>query len=221
MGTKRCPGCGARMKSGRDRLVCRDCHTRAQRLAGRAVKRDEILDILAENHELYAERSTRTVARRRVVRVSGDAMLCSDLHVPFHDPKMIGWLCETARSLGIDQLVIGGDLIDFFQVSKFRRLHGGGAGVLESLVLTFDLLGVLAGTFRRIYVIRGNHDDRLQRLIESAIERRNEAQRILASLQREELDATPYRQRYWRSWRSGRGRPRASSRTWCAGPRSR
>ena len=190
---KPCPGCGKPIRS--DRTACLECYKAARRLAGKSrLTHDELREVLGKSIAEYADQSTRTVARQRIQSVSGDTMVCSDLHVPFHDPQMVDRLVGVAKKHGITQLVVGGDLIGFETISKYRSASARAPGVLESLILAMDLLGVLASQFVKIYVIRGNHDDRLQKVIERAVKARTTDQRILADLKQDDFEALPFRQ---------------------------
>jgi predicted phosphodiesterase len=44
----------------------------------------------------------------------------SDLHVPYHDPEVVGAALNLIRDVAPDRVVLNGDLADFFQLSRFN-----------------------------------------------------------------------------------------------------
>jgi len=91
--------------------------------------------------------------------IDGDALVIFDTHVPCHDAELIEEACDVAKSLDVDQVVIGGDLMSFDQ---YRPRTGVGKQharrVQDDLNDAGLLLRELRGIFQRVVVILGNHD---------------------------------------------------------------
>jgi predicted phosphodiesterase len=93
-------------------------------------------------------------------------MVCSDVHVPFHDP--FAWRAFLARleDCKPDRLVINGDFADFAAVS----LHDDGEprqAFLAELEQVRDELSRLRKIMGRkpIHYVEGNHEDRYRRFV--------------------------------------------------------
>lgn len=92
------------------------------------------------------------------------ALNLADLHVPFHDPTAVDIAIRYGKKLGVDCIIIGGDLMDFYAASSWERDPR-----LRSLKKELDLgerfIEVLRDTFPKAQIIyqEGNHEERLWR----------------------------------------------------------
>jgi predicted phosphodiesterase len=133
--------------------------------------------------------------------VTGNAVWVSDVHVPYHDPR----ICEYVRRVGvardIPSLVVLGDLLDNDSISSYSHEAARCRPLAADLQACMEVLLGWAQAYEHIWVVQGNHDDRLQRLIEKAASSRTGFQRLLESLSEDhdEIEAMPYRQRYART----------------------
>jgi hypothetical protein len=92
--------------------------------------------------------------------------ILNDVHVPFHDPQTIEMLCDEWERRKINFLLINGDLIDWYGISKYecnptlRDTRGDRDD-------TVQLLKYLRGRFprARIVVKLGNHDERWEAML--------------------------------------------------------
>lgn len=98
-----------------------------------------------------------------VPRTHGSAVIVSDLHIPFHDPHAVIHACKLATRLGIDHLIVAGDLLHADSISKYDRA-GATVPITNELVGAGRALGALEEVFERITVIPGNHDQRLEKM---------------------------------------------------------
>jgi hypothetical protein len=85
----------------------------------------------------------------------------SDIHFPFHDPVALECALEKGYSKGIDSILINGDLIDFYRISRWTKTMKGRS-----------IEGELRGTYQLLETIRkiwpdapitwklGNHEER-------------------------------------------------------------
>ena len=90
------------------------------------------------------------------------AVICGDTHIPFHDHKILNLLIQVARQQKIKTLFIGGDLTDQKTVSRYliRQPHTT-TKLNEEIIELKNVLEVLFKTFNKIYLIAGDHDERL------------------------------------------------------------
>ena len=92
-----------------------------------------------------------------------DCVVVGDAHMPYiHKPAMIRMLCQ-AKEANIKTLVLNGDALDFDWASYFISMAA--PGTMEAVELhrraIYDIMYALSGIFTKIYITRGNHDERL------------------------------------------------------------
>jgi hypothetical protein len=85
-------------------------------------------------------------------------LLINDLHVPYHDMAAVGKVID-AHSADTDLLVIGGDFLDLFSVSRYEKFKQHYT-LVEELRIAKALMNVIASKFKKIVVLSGNHDER-------------------------------------------------------------
>ncbi len=188
-------GCGRMVGHMSASGLCRPCQIELQREA--AATRDASY-LTAADYRAMLERvappTTEDWGRTELVR--GDCIVTSDIHVPHHDPAYLATLIEAARRDGIRQLVIGGDFIDFTEISRFQR-DARANDVRAAVVTAVRVLGELAKSFAGgIWVIKGNHELRLEGLLDAATQGRGWQANVLADLEHGDTEVLPYRQRY-------------------------
>jgi len=93
----------------------------------------------------------------------------SDLHIPYQDKKALSLAMEIIKDYKLtkqDNVVIGGDLVDFYPFSTFPT------DLLQSNIeveikQAKDWLGELRSIVKEssIYYFRGNHEERLQKMV--------------------------------------------------------
>lgn len=101
-------------------------------------------------------------------RIYGDVLVASDWHMPFHDLTLAEYLLDVRRTLGIEHLIIPGDLLDATALSSYDKL-GLEHSIKEELMLARDTLGLLSRHFKKIYWSPGNHENRLLRRFDFAL----------------------------------------------------
>ena len=85
-------------------------------------------------------------------------VLINDLHVPYHSEEAIAEVIAT-EAADTDLLLIGGDLLDLFSVSRYEKFN-------TYYPLSYELtqgkavINTLASHFKEIKIIPGNHDER-------------------------------------------------------------
>jgi predicted phosphodiesterase len=85
-------------------------------------------------------------------------LLINDLHVPFHNMEAIRQVVQE-HAEDTDLLIIGGDLLDLFAVSRYEKfkMH---FSLAEELRQGQAMLKMLASHFKKIVLMSGNHDER-------------------------------------------------------------
>ena len=189
-------GCGASITTGSKSGLCRACFGRASSSIGRkagAVGRDKLVS-WAESLKASLAAKQRKRDYRACEFIAGDVMLVSDVHVPMHCEETLIALCETAQRMAIKALVVVGDLCDFGGFSAHPK-----PTVIDAkgeMTSVNDVLADLLGVFETIWVVSGNHEQRIRYTIERAMNSRSPEQRILDSIEREDLEALDFPGRY-------------------------
>jgi predicted phosphodiesterase len=90
-------------------------------------------------------------------------LVLSDLHIPYHDIKALTVAFDYGKKENINTIFINGDLLDFYQISRFVNVERK-RSVAEELQMAKEFLIVLRDTFPEasLYFLLGNHDTRLQ-----------------------------------------------------------
>lgn len=90
-------------------------------------------------------------------------LLISDLHIPYHDNTALSIAIEYGKKNNVNCIFINGDLVDFYQISRFTNVERK-RSVSEELEITKQVLDVFNKEFPNIpiYFLLGNHDNRLE-----------------------------------------------------------
>ena len=82
-------------------------------------------------------------------------VVAGDFHAPFHDPDIVSTLIAE-EGPKTDTLIISGDLMDFYSISRFLKYE---RVTIEQEIAGADaLLGQLAAAFPDVLIVSGNHD---------------------------------------------------------------
>lgn len=90
-------------------------------------------------------------------------LFISDLHIPYHDITALSVAIQYGKEKNINTIFINGDILDFYQISRFTNIERK-RSVREELETANQLLDVLNREFPGvpIYLLKGNHDMRLE-----------------------------------------------------------
>lgn len=90
-----------------------------------------------------------------------------DLHIPYHDPKLIRNLLRSIKQEKPQYIVLLGDVLDFYALSRFRKDPTKLLSLNQELEETVDFLQLLrqAQPEARIYYCEGNHEARLLKFL--------------------------------------------------------
>jgi predicted phosphodiesterase len=96
-------------------------------------------------------------------KADNNILLISDLHIPYHNISAITAALKYGEEAKVNTIIINGDLIDFYQMSRFERDPRKRSAKFE-FDTTKAFLVILRQTFpdARIYWVKGNHDVRYE-----------------------------------------------------------
>ena len=95
-------------------------------------------------------------------------LVFNDPHLPFHDPLALNLCLIVAADIKVDEIIIDGDLLDFYNINSHGPKHPDVIQTLEDELSAGKLfLEKLRDAFplAKIHFIFGNHEDRLDRFI--------------------------------------------------------
>jgi len=102
-------------------------------------------------------------------RLSGDWVICGDVHVPFTDWEFAKRLVAVGRKLNISNLLIGGDLFDMTNFSIYVQVVEPPGWATERAAAR-GFISYLLTWFTEIKIIVGNHDRRMQKFTAGAFD---------------------------------------------------
>jgi UDP-2,3-diacylglucosamine pyrophosphatase LpxH len=122
---------------------------------------------LAQHIVFALENQDIIQARHTVIPVpESKYLVIADLHIPFQDEEVLKTILEYADREQVDGIVINGDLLDFYKISRFRK-NPLERSTREELKQARDFLTGLRMRYptARIIYKEGNHDRRLENYI--------------------------------------------------------
>lgn len=89
-----------------------------------------------------------------------EALILSDLHIPFHDMPAIEAVMSVARERQPNLILLNGDVCDFFSISRFDK-NPEDSKLVKEIKLTRQFLGWLRQSFPKARIVYkwGNHDE--------------------------------------------------------------
>jgi len=94
-------------------------------------------------------------------------LIISDLHIPYEDKDALNILYQYGKSYKPDNIVINGDMLDFYRLSTFDQSPDRKDSIPDEIEKGKEFLKTLRSKFKtsKIYFIEGNHEQRLQRYL--------------------------------------------------------
>lgn len=94
-------------------------------------------------------------------------VILSDLHIPCQNTEAVNWALGYIAKTKPDNIVIAGDLVDFWEGSRFDKVPKSQESLQEEIELARAFLITLrkAAKNSNIYYTIGNHDDRLRQYV--------------------------------------------------------
>ncbi len=103
------------------------------------------------------------------VELDEDAVICSDLEIPYQDSELLGYVVSVGKLFGISTLVIAGDLLANDALGHWPAEdtdEGSRFTIEDSLQEGRLVLEALFQHFKKIVIIKGNHEQRGTRVKE-------------------------------------------------------
>ena len=95
-------------------------------------------------------------------------LVISDIHVPFQDDDAVAVMMEYAKDYKPDNVIINGDLVDFYSLSTWDKSPERKENVMTEVYETRKFLHNLrdsVGAKAKVTLLEGNHENRLQRFL--------------------------------------------------------
>lgn len=89
----------------------------------------------------------------------------NDLHIPFHDKKSLELFYRFLDDFKPDQIVIAGDMVDFYLLSKFDKDPLRQHTIQSEIDESYEVLKELTKRCSNIHFIAGNHENRLRKFL--------------------------------------------------------
>lgn len=106
---------------------------------------------------IYTE-NNKTPTNIKIVQIN-------DIHIPFHDKETINILYKFYADFLPDQIVIAGDMLDFYELSSFDKDPKRKFCIQDEIDQSYEFLKELKKYCNNIHFIKGNHEDRLRRFL--------------------------------------------------------
>jgi len=102
------------------------------------------------------------------VVIEGDVVVINDVHLPYTNYDLAQRVLDVAVFYGLTELVIAGDLVDLDSQSSFKRKLRP-VSLEQELEAARELLAYYAQHFKRIWIMPGNHEDRLLKKLDGEL----------------------------------------------------
>jgi predicted phosphodiesterase len=112
-------------------------------------------DFIGRSRKTPVQQKRTARKTERGEKLTSRIVIASDFHAPFTDYWCVGELIARESSQ-TDQLIIAGDLQDFFSISRFLKYEN--VSIESELAAVDALLGQLSAAFPKILIVAGNHD---------------------------------------------------------------
>lgn len=103
-------------------------------------------------------KQNKSKKKQRIIQIN-------DLHIPFHDKRTLEVFYKFLSDVRVDQLVIAGDLLDFYELSTFDKDPKRKFTIQDEIDQCYEVLKELKNYCPEIHFIKGNHEDRLRRFL--------------------------------------------------------
>ena len=104
---------------------------------------------------------------REIPSTSQKVAVLGDLHIPYHNKLMVKNFIQFVKDEQPDQIILNGDVVDFYDLSSFDKNPERLNKLQEELDICVDLLKNLRKNCpkSKIIYILGNHENRLRRFL--------------------------------------------------------
>lgn len=141
-----------------DENACKDNSVKQETIDRYRRKLEEIDSDRLEFKDLF--KGKKRVNWSEHPKLSGNWLLLNDIHCPFFDVELLKKSFQVADLLRIKQVAILGDFVDCEAISKFD-FGADTFSIMDELYIGRDLLHDMGKRFDKIFLLRGNHDERI------------------------------------------------------------
>jgi hypothetical protein len=94
-------------------------------------------------------------------------VMMTDFHVPYHDNNVLKLCLDIIKEIKPDKLILGGDIMDFYSVSKYDKNPERANQLQDEIDLGYSVLyDIRKATGKgEIIYLEGNHENRMQRYL--------------------------------------------------------
>jgi predicted phosphodiesterase len=133
----------------------------------RAIKRSLVIDKLRKDETDTFEgrlRLSKVFSKKERTKITA---VMNDIHIPYHDQRALAIALEYLRDIEPDTIILNGDIVDFYSVSRFQKDPMRIDTLQSELDETRAFLTLLRREHPRATIIytKGNHEDRLERFL--------------------------------------------------------
>jgi hypothetical protein len=123
-----------------------------------------------ESRRVFEETSAKITFTDSFI-IDPPCVVCADLHIPFHDVKMLTHLIRVAETNGVRRLAIIGDLMDMHFLAGMTGKPSAPEDVdgKESAKRCENILLALLNHFDEIFYVPGNHDKWVARILDNKL----------------------------------------------------
>lgn len=94
---------------------------------------------------------------------ASNILVMSDIHIPYHDPRAIELALDWGVAHGINTIVLNGDIVDFYQLSKFTKDPTFRRPKDELMLVRDFMKGITTALPNvKVYYKMGNHEERYE-----------------------------------------------------------
>lgn len=92
-------------------------------------------------------------------------LVCCDLHIPHHNFKLLKTFIEFGKDIKPDNILILGDFLDCYSISKFDTKPCTADDFNEELLIGKEILSMFKKVSKEIIFIPGNHEERVSKTV--------------------------------------------------------
>lgn len=100
-------------------------------------------------------------------KTRAEALVISDIHVPFHDAGALAGVRALARAVKPRQLILNGDILDCYAISDHQKTMERAPTLQQEIDEAKGVIAALvkAAKGARVTMLLGNHEQRTERLV--------------------------------------------------------
>lgn len=96
------------------------------------------------------------------ITATGNYLIISDIHVPYHSIEALETCFDYAKGRNIDGVIINGDFLDFYQLSRYGK-DPNKRKFADELEAGYEILSIIVSEFGNNVVYKiGNHEERYE-----------------------------------------------------------